>query len=202
MSDLTALRLALAAANDEFGVPAGARDWVRQSYGSFPPDELEQARDRTRRVAQLLAALPQPVVFPAPTVDWVAARCAHALRRGDGGGYLRGIRGDGGHFCTRCDAFGAVGAALDHGLALRAGGARVFVGQPYWGGGYRRGWDALDVYLRDELDGAVSALWLRDAASWWAPPDTSLVLIANAGELPPIAAGLRSAGLLDGGGGA
>lgn len=193
-----------------------AADWLDRSMGAFWPSD-EQVRRKAQNICAFLNALPQPVRFPSKTTHWPYAHCAHVLLRTQNGGYRATPNPynspDG--WCAKCGvgSDGCVGA-LDHPYAVTTVGSRILIGMPYWSitepryegmsleryeSNRRHGRESrakLDAYLRDELDGGVTALYLRDEDSWWSPPASALLLLANTDELPPIEESLRSAGLL------
>lgn len=190
--------------------------WLERSMGAFWPGD-EQVRRKAQNICTFLNALPQPVRFPSKNAHWPYAHCAHVLLRTQNGGYRATPNPynspDG--WCVKCGvgSDGCVGA-LDHPYAVTTVGSRILIGMPYWTitephhewqsqeryeANRQHGREAcaqLDAYLRDELGGQVTALYLRDEDSWWNPPSSALLLLVNTAELRSIAAALRGAGLL------
>lgn len=193
-----------------------AVQWLQRAIGAYWPGD-DQVRWQARNICAFWDALPRPLRFPSDAARWPRAHCGHVLLRTPKGGYrqVASYYNSLGGWCPDCGdgARGCCGA-LDHQYAVTAAGVRILIGQPYWTiteprharqsqeryeSNRQHGREAcaqLDAYLRDELDGQVTALYLRDEDSWWSPPSSALLLLVNTAELPPIAAALRGAGLL------
>ena len=155
--------------------------------------------ERIARVRAFFEAVPN--VRDGRPYEWAnRGECLHGLTRNENGNYRKGLQwypSERGRTCPLVDqtnkALSEVGVLgiYDHMTYLRiADGRRVWLTQPYMETPQDVASNVEEAF-RTGSDGALGAIVLGSDASWWNPPTTTLIAIAEPPAIEIIASAMR-----------
>lgn len=162
-------------------------------------DDVAGTDERIARVRAFFEAVPK--VRDGRPYEWAnRGECLHGLTRNENGNYRKGLQGypfERGRTCPLVDqtskALSEVGVLgiYDHMTYLRiADGRRVWLTQPYMETPQDVASNVEEAF-RTGSDGALGAIVLGSDASWWNPPTTTLIAIAEPPAIEIIASAMR-----------